>query len=73
VNFSRNQVLSLLSRIEMGQLIVTDIDGSVTTYGSSRPKEGFTKTEFKVLRETFWVRLLLFADMVRDARKPLEV
>ncbi|SLM36348.1 S-adenosyl-L-methionine-dependent methyltransferase-like [Lasallia pustulata] len=63
VTFSRNQVLSLLCRIEIGQLVVTDKDGTVTICGSPTPKDGTPKTELKVHKEAFWVRLLLFADM----------
>ena len=66
VTFSRNQVLSLLRRIEIGQLVVTDKNGTVTICGSPAPKDGTPKTELKVHKEAFWVRLLLFADMVRD-------
>lgn len=65
VNFSRNQVLSLLRRIEIGQIVVTDRNGMVTICGSPAPKDGTPKTELKVHKEAFWVRLLLFADMVR--------
>lgn len=65
VTFSRNQVLSLLRRIEIGQIVVTDKNGTVTICGSPAPKDGSPKTELKVHKEAFWARLLLFADMVR--------
>lgn len=65
VAFSRNQVLSLLRRIEIGQIVVTDKNGTVTICGSPAPKDGSPKTELKVHKEAFWLRLLLFADMVR--------
>lgn len=65
VTFSRNQVLSLLRRIEIGQIVVTDRNGAVIICGSPAPKDGSPKTELKVHKEAFWMRLLLFADMVR--------
>ena len=65
VNFSRSTVLSLLRRVEVGQIVVTDVNGSVTICGNSKPKDGSPRTELKVYKEAFWVRLLLFADMVR--------
>ena len=74
VNLSRSVVLGLLSRVEVGQLIVKDSDGTVTICGSPGIKDGSPRTELKVLKEAFWVRVLLFADMVGAlilfARKP---
>ncbi len=64
VNLSRTTVLGLLSRIHVGQLVVTDSDGVVTVCGSPGIKDGSPRTELKVLKEAFWVRVLLFADMV---------
>ena len=64
VRFSRGAVLSLLRRVAIGQLIVTDTDDTVTICGAPQIKDGTPRTELKVLRETFWVRVLLFADMV---------
>ena len=66
VNLSRGTVLSLLRRVQVGQIVITDHNGTVTVCGSPRPKDGSPRTELKVQRETFWVRLLLFADMVSD-------
>ena len=65
VNFSRNTVLSLLRRVEVGQIVVTDINGSVTVCGSPQTEDGSPNTELKVFKDAFWVRLLLFTDMVR--------
>ncbi len=45
--------------------MVTDSDGAVTVCGARKVKDGTPSTELRVLRETFWVRALLFADMVR--------
>ena len=64
VTLSRTTVLGLLSRIEVGQLVVTDSDGAVTICGNSGITDGAPRTELKVLKEAFWVRVLLFADMV---------
>lgn len=65
VKFSRGLVLGLLQRVEIGQLVVTDCNGAVYACGQAPAKGNWPKTEVKVLRETFWVRVLLFADMVR--------
>ena len=64
VRFSRGLVLNTLRRIKVGQLVVTDSDGAVTVCGAPKVKDGTPKTELKVLKETFWVRVSLFADMV---------
>lgn len=63
---SRSTVLGLLSRIEIGQLVVTDSNGTVTICGSPGIKDGSPRTELKVLKEAFWVRAMLFADMVGE-------
>lgn len=64
VRFSRSTVLSLLTRIDVGQILVTDSDGTRTVCGAPQPKDGTPRTELWVLKESFWVRVLLFADMV---------
>ena len=64
VSLSRATILGLLSRIEVGQLVVTDNDGTVTVCGNPNIKDGSPRTELKILREAFWVRVMLFADMV---------
>lgn len=66
VTFSRSTVLALLERIEIGQLVVRDSHGTVTVCGSPGIKDGSPRTELKILKETFWVRVMLFADMVSD-------
>lgn len=58
-------MLGLFQRVEIGQLVVTDCDGAVFPCGQAPAKGNWPKTELKVLKETFWVRVLLFADMVR--------
>lgn len=64
VRFSRNTVLNLLRRIATGQIVVRDSDGAVTICGAPQAKDGTPRSELRVLKETFWVRVLLFADMV---------
>ena len=59
-------VLDLLARIEVGQLVVTDSDGTVNVCGSPAVKDGSPRAELKVKKEAFWVRLLLYADMVGE-------
>ncbi len=66
VQFSRSTVLGALNRIEVGLLIVTDSDGTVTVCGHPGIKDGSPRTELKVLKEAFWVRAMLFADMVGE-------
>jgi cyclopropane-fatty-acyl-phospholipid synthase len=66
VRISRTAILSLLSRIEKGSLVVKESDGRETVCGSRHSAGGpGPRTELMVHREAFWVRLLLFADMVR--------
>ena len=65
VRFSRGVILGLLRRIEVGQILVYDSDGAVVVCGNAGEEGDGPKTELKVSKETFWVRALLFADMVR--------
>ena len=65
VQLSKGAVLGLLQKIEYGQLEVLDEDGKSTTCGSVPVSDGAPKTQLKVLKDVFWVRVLLFADMVR--------
>jgi cyclopropane-fatty-acyl-phospholipid synthase len=61
VQFSRSTCLSILSRIQIGLLEIIDNDGEAYILGgndSSNPK-----ITLRVHKDTFWVRLLLFADM----------
>lgn len=66
VRLSRGVVLGLLQRVEVGQIIVTDSSGTLFACGAAPAKNNWPKTELKVLKETFWVRVMLFADMVRE-------
>lgn len=70
VTTSRNAVLSLLQQIEIGRLLVVEEDGSETVCGKKVASKTVPATELKVHRETFWVRLALFADMVSFAPVP---
>ena len=67
VKRSRSTVLGLLKRIEFGQLVVRDSDGSVITCGNPSVTDASPRSELRVTKEAFWVRVLLFADMVGDS------
>ena len=66
VNLSRSTVLALLDRIEVGQLVIRDCDGTVTVCGQPGIIDASPRTELRVSKEAFWVRVMLFADMVGD-------
>ena len=51
---------------------MTDYDGTMIVCGEGEAKNGRPTTELKVLKEVFWVRVLLFADMVSDNRLQAE-
>ena len=72
VTISRSTVLGLLGRIQVGQLVVQDSDGTTTICGPLGKRDGSPHTELKVLKEAFWVRVMLFADMVRQSKFPCE-
>ncbi|KAI9725223.1 MAG: hypothetical protein M1828_003404 [Chrysothrix sp. TS-e1954] len=69
VHLARNTILSLLSKIDKGSLKITDCNGRVTLCGAPQidgaaKRKGFAPfTELQVHKDTFWVRMLLFADM----------
>lgn len=64
VILSRKAALSLLQQIEVGRLLVQEDNGSETACGKKSASKAVPATELRVHRETFWVRLALFADMV---------
>ena len=68
VTISRSTVLGLLGRIQVGYLVVEDCDGTTTICGQLGAKDGSPHTELKVLKEAFWVRVMLFADMVSQLK-----
>ena len=67
VRFSRSAVLTVLSRIALGQVVVVDSDGTATHCGEPGESSEGPNAELKVVKDSFWVRALLFADMVRDS------
>lgn len=71
LTLSRSSILGLLQRIQVGQLLVTDCDGTVTVCGRPGIKDGSPRTELRVLKESFWIRVLLFTDMVRRIPRSL--
>lgn len=73
VTVSRSAISSLFQQIKVGQLKIVDFDGTTTVCGQQKLKaDASTESsvyslpvvELKVNKELFWVRLLLFADMV---------
>lgn len=71
VRLSRGFVLALLKRIEVGTVVVTDSNGAVFVCGADQSSDVGPKAELRVLKEVFWVRMLLFADMVRPNLKSM--
>jgi hypothetical protein len=79
MTISKLAVTSLFERIVNGTLIVTDVEtGKINIYGQKiakgahrmangingqSAKSASGKVELKVIKESFWVRLFLFADM----------
>ncbi|PWW76522.1 cyclopropane-fatty-acyl-phospholipid synthase [Tuber magnatum] len=55
-------VLTLLGGIEDGRLVVTFMDGRREVFGGGGGRGG-PQVELTVLKEMFWVRLFLFADL----------
>lgn len=64
VSFSRSTILGLFQYVQAGQVKVTFVDGESEVYGQETPEPGMPTAELKVVKDTFWVRMLLFADMV---------
>ena len=65
VQLSRAAVLAVLQKIEVGQLDITDSNGTVVRCGAQVDGDEGPRSQLKVLNEAFWVRTLLFADMVQ--------
>ena len=67
VRASRVAVLSILQRLEVGQLLVKERDGTETRCGAEKGAGGdrWPQTELKIWTEAFWLRMAVFADMVR--------
>lgn len=60
-------MLAVLSRIELGRIVVIDSDGTITYCGEPGESSKGPNAELRVVKDSFWVRALLFADMVRDS------
>ena len=67
VRFSRRTVLAVLSRIEVGAVVVIDSDGTATHCGEAGESPKGPRAELRVVKDAFWVRALLLADMVRNS------
>lgn len=67
VRLSRTAVLSLFRQIQKGQLVIRDVDGRQTICGKGAHNGSIQlpETTLTVLRESFWVRVAFFTDMVR--------
>lgn len=64
VTLARRYITSLLQQVETGQLRIIDSNGNVTICGKDEPPTGEPQTELIIHNDAFWVRMLLFADMV---------
>ncbi|KAB8342701.1 hypothetical protein FH972_022301 [Carpinus fangiana] len=64
VVLARGATLSVLRQVQEGQLKIVDENDSVTICGQEVPSGDSPHAELKVYKESFWVRMLLFADMV---------
>lgn len=72
VDLSRSLVLSLLKKVQVGQLRIVDENGHLTICGKEDVPADEPQTELRVHKDTFWVRMLLFTDMVRCKTPPLQ-
>lgn len=72
VQFSRSSIFRVLSGIETGTLTVREKDGSETVCGKPPIGMGpWPAASLKVMREAFWLRVALFADMVSLPTAPV--
>ena len=65
LQLSRSACLSLLCKMKLGQLEILDCDGTRAICGRESPVKGEPQVTIRIHKEMFWIRLLLFADMVR--------
>ncbi|KIX04278.1 uncharacterized protein Z518_05145 [Rhinocladiella mackenziei CBS 650.93] len=63
VKTSRQLILSLISQIKVGRLTVVERDGTQTTCGKVTGDLIHPQAQLRVVRDPFWLRLALFADM----------
>lgn len=72
IALSRSIILSLFNQIKIGRLVLIDSNGTVTicgqmklgATGGERSVYSVPQVELRVHKDTFWLRMLLFADMV---------
>ena len=67
VQSSRSFIISLLCRIKVGRLIVLEQGGKGTIFGKTEGADVQPFARLRVVRDAFWLRLALFADMVSNA------
>lgn len=68
VHLSRRGVCALLTGIIKGSLVIEDTDGTVLCFGETEQhRQPKLMAKLTVRNEIFWLRLALFADMVRSA------
>jgi hypothetical protein len=65
IQVSRTMCLSVLSKIEIGQIKITDTDGDIHIIGEKKHLVSGPSCHLIIHKETFWLRLALYADMVR--------
>ena len=65
VSLCKNGTLAQLQEIKIGRLVIFEGGESKTTAAFGSDKEGVPVAFLDVHDEKFWVRLALFADMVR--------
>lgn len=64
VSVAKSGILGLLRKIERGQLTIIEDDGTITVCGNAASgAHDDPITSLEVKRDTFWLRLALFADM----------
>lgn len=67
VSLCKNGTLAQLQEIKIGKLVIFEGGSSKTTAAFGSDKEGVPVAFLDVHDEKFWVRLALFADMVRNS------
>lgn len=65
LQLSKTALHSVLGRIQIGRLDIVEVDGNVLQFGENEPEEASRHVVVRVHNEMFWVRLALYADMVR--------
>lgn len=62
LQLSKTTIISLFQQIEHGQLTLVDHKGRRSVYGKQATGPC---VELQIHKDVFWIRMLLFADMVR--------